>query len=767
VNEFKAYFLALSLLLCSFVADARAAEDETTPPAGEEIADGDEPQVEAKGAEPAAHDAPGVVSMDVISIVGDAEDASRIGGSVTVVDESKLEEKEYDDIHRVLRQVPGVYAREEDGFGLRPNIGIRGASSDRSAKVTLMEDGILFGPAPYSAPAAYYFPLTTRMIGVEVFKGPASIQYGPHTVGGALNLVTRPIPNQPIVAADFSYGQRNSLKLHGWGGGRYKGFGLLIEGVRLESDGFKDLDGGGDTGFDRSELMLKGDYRWPQITEVDLVSEVKLGYSTEGSNETYLGISDDDFDRTPNRRYVSSERDRMVWDRCQYQLSQFVGFGPDLRFRFTAYRNDFDRIWRKLNRFEEGAPTLRDIFADPTGVNAVYLSILRGDSDSTQPLETLLVGTNSRDFVSQGVQLVGGGQLVTGPLNHRPESGIRLHYDEIVRDHTEDPFRMENRTLVPTGGARRQVADNTGESLAVAFYMRDEFDWGPLTLTPGLRVESIWTHFDNRLPQQMGLPTDSEDSQNVVMPGIGGVYFINDEVNLLAGVHRGFSPVAPGESDDADPEESVNYEAGVRYTGRTVSGLAIGYYNDYDNLLATCRQGTGCPPEDVDKQFNAGGVDIYGVEFLVDTEQDIGWGIQIPASLTYTFTHSSFRSSFNSASEVFGDVEKGDELPYVPEHQVTFSVGAKYGPLGTTTTLSYVGEMRDVAGKGNIPANELIEDHFVADLVAHWDFNDRGRLYLGIDNLSDNEYIVSRRPFGARPGLPFQVMGGIKYHLGG
>ena len=61
-----------------------------------------------------------------------------------------LELFENDDPHAVLLKVPGIYLRQEDGYGLRPNIGLRGASSDRSKKVTLMEDGILFvhlGPA--------------------------------------------------------------------------------------------------------------------------------------------------------------------------------------------------------------------------------------------------------------------------------------------------------------------------------------------------------------------------------------------------------------------------------------------------------------------------------------------------------------------------------------------------------------------------------------------------------------------------------------------
>ena len=70
-----------------------------------------------------------------------------------------------------------------------------------------MEDGILLTPAPYSAPAAYYFPLMSRISGVEVFKGPAAIRYGPNTIGGAINLQTRKILEKH---------QRPSIWATGW-----------------------------------------------------------------------------------------------------------------------------------------------------------------------------------------------------------------------------------------------------------------------------------------------------------------------------------------------------------------------------------------------------------------------------------------------------------------------------------------------------------------------------------------------------------------------
>ena len=50
---------------------------------------------------------------------------------------------------------PGVYSREEAGFGIFPNISLRGVNTLRSAAITMMEDEVNIAPAPYSAPDAY------------------------------------------------------------------------------------------------------------------------------------------------------------------------------------------------------------------------------------------------------------------------------------------------------------------------------------------------------------------------------------------------------------------------------------------------------------------------------------------------------------------------------------------------------------------------------------------------------------------------------------
>ena len=88
------------------------------------------------------------VEIEVIEIIGSQEEALEIAGSASVITTEDLKIYEYTDIHKILSTVPGINFRPEEGYGLRPNISIRGTYADRSGKVTLMEDGGLIAPAP-------------------------------------------------------------------------------------------------------------------------------------------------------------------------------------------------------------------------------------------------------------------------------------------------------------------------------------------------------------------------------------------------------------------------------------------------------------------------------------------------------------------------------------------------------------------------------------------------------------------------------------------
>ena len=256
--------------------------------------------------------------------------------------------------------MPGVYIRQEDGYGLRPNIGMRGSSSERSAKIALMEDGILIAPAPYSAPAAYYFPMMTRITRVEVSKGPSAIRYGPNTVGGAVNLISKPIPRDRELTLDVAGGQYRFGKLHATVAEAREHVAVMVEALKLRTDGFKELDNGASTGFDKNDFQVKMRLSSSSDAEIYHRLDLKVGYSDELSNETYTGLTDDDFAMNPYHRYAGTQLDNMDWRHLRFQLGHHIDMSGKLQVDTTIYRNDFTRDWAKLKRiFRPIAPWLK------------------------------------------------------------------------------------------------------------------------------------------------------------------------------------------------------------------------------------------------------------------------------------------------------------------------------------------------------------------------------------------------------------------------
>ena len=601
------------------------------------------------------------------------------------------------------------------------------------------------------------------MQAVEVFKGPAAIQFGPNTIGGAVNLVTRAIPNKPEGMLDISYGMTNYGKLHAHFGVSNRWGGLLLEGVVLTSDGFKELDGGGDTGFDKGELMLKGMLQTDPLATVHHRVDLKAGYALEASNETYLGLSDADFAENPHRRYASSALDKMESERFQLDLSYALNIGDWLEVSAKVYRHDYSRSWRKVGRFQAG-PTLSDILASPDGAErAVYYAILKGEEDSFTQGEALMLGTNARGYVSQGATLDSTLRLETGPLTHDIELGLRVHFDQIERDHREAAYLMEGGALVDAEQAPSITTQNIGSTLAVAGHLIYGLSaWG-LTLSPGVRFEAIESTMEDLL-----IGESATNSQLVALLGLGLHYSITPDLGVLAGVHQGFSPVSPGQPLEVEPERSTNYELGVRYLRPAASSTlleAVGFISDYTNLVGECGFSAGCDSEQLDQQYNAGEVFVAGLEFAGAHRFDLGAEISLPLRLSYTFTHSEFMTDFSSTNPQFEEVRVGDKLPYVPEHQASLSVGVEGQNWGLTLAGTFVDAMLESAGQAQDGTAQSTDILVMLDLAAQVRPLDALEVYLKVDNLLMQDAIVSRRPYGARPSKPFSVNLGLKLHL--
>ncbi len=704
-----------------------------------------------------AEEAESKQNIERINILGSAAAVNETPGSAYYMSEEELKEFEYTDIMRALGNVPGVYVLEEDGWGLRPNIGMRGTGVNRSDKITVMEDGILSAPAPYAAPAAYYFPTFARIEAMEVLKGSSSIQYGPRTTGGVLNLVSRSIPNDDFAGfVDIGAGEHGFGKFHTYMGGSGERAGGVFEVLRYQADGFKDV-ANSESGFYRNDIMSKVRVNLDDAGRHQV--EFKFKYSDEVSDDTYMGITDADYQSNPYGRYAASQLDEMTTEHTLMQATHQWALANGGVLTSSIYRNEFARNWYKADQV--GGVSLK-------GGGLELASAFETGAETGDTLSVRLKN-NNREYLSQGVQTqydfaINGNEYVLG---------ARYHEDEEDRFQWVDLYEMDaalNMALADAGVPGTD-ANRVASAEAFAAFAKARMYFDDLTVDFGARFEDITVkreNFGSDL-QRLNTPELRENSTTAFLPAAGITYRLNDSWVALAGVQKGFAPAAPG-NNEQENEESWNYEAGIRYAGTVdygyVSGDArfevIGFYSDYSNMHGNCTAAQGCDLNNIGAQVNAGEVEVMGAEVLGAYTYALNDAIDVALDAAYTFTKAEFQNSFNSNIGIWGNVTAGDEVPYQPEQQLRTGIALKGSVWSLAFNARYLGEMRTVAGASTVAADEKIAARTIFDMAARYQLAENQSVYVSVDNLADKTYTTTRMHGGVMVGKPRQINVGFQ-----
>ena len=695
--------------------------------------------------------------IESVTIIGTAEDQRNLAGSGQIISADSLLKAMDTDIQKILTAVPGVYMRTEEGYGLRPNISIRGTAIERSAKVTIMEDGVLVAPSPYTSSSAYYFPTTGRIHSVEVLKGPSVVTQGPQTIGGAINLISTPIPNTPSGKFIQELGENGMMRTHAYYGATNGNFGALIEVHEHESDGFDSIANvGGDTGFDKSDLMFKVRYE----NEIHSFT-FKMVDLDETSNQSYVGLSQASFNANPRVRYGATAYDKMMNDGEQTSLT-YVGDFENFNVQFTSWQNDYHRDWFKVSDFnndkEHGEQDdINELISDANNGSANAQAIL----DGQLPVE-IEYKHNNRYYTNEGYQFTVNTSLgihdLTLGYRDMEDSESRIQAHEYA-DQAADGSLSAVYGYVGLSGSNNRLR----ESSATSYYLQDTMDFGKLDITVGYRSEDYdqrhrrWGEGagPNLTAVRVTSVRDTFATNDHTTQSFGATYEVNEKLTLVAGFHEGMTPMF-----GADPEEADNTELGIRYSDGATNIEMFYFASEYSNLAAECTlvSGAACNADE-SAVFSGGSADVEGLEFSGSWIFE-GNGVSYPVALAYTSTDATFNNS--SESDYFGVVAAGDDLPYIPSSSMSLVAG-----FLTENGLS--GNMRliDVGSSCSIAACGIynkIHAHTIIDLNIRKALSDSMDIYAIIENVSDDADIISRAPSeGARSQKPRTLKVGFSY----
>ena len=673
----------------------------------------------------------------------------QLPGAADSLERADLESAHVLSVNEALRKVPGIYARDEEGLGLRPNIGLRGLNPTRSSKILLLEDGLPLAYGPYGDNATYYHPPVDRFERIEVLKGSGQVLFGPHTVGGVINYITPAPPAQLSRRLDLTSGTRGFREVHAEIGNTFNAFalgetGVLLNGTWKHSDGARAR-----TDLEQGDLGIK------IVQTLSATQQLTLRASSlrEDSQVSYSGLTLAEYRLNP--RGNPFNHDRFELNRQAVSVTHGWQLAPGTTLTTSAYYTAFHRDWWR--QASNSAQRPADA-SDPTCGGVANLNTTCGNEGRL------------RDYSTLGVEPRLAWQGSLAGMEADLQVGARLHRE------TQDRLQINGDTpTARTPGTSVNAGlreDNARDVMARSGYVQLALRAGALSVVPGVRYERMRFARSNHLNGTSGSTTVSQ-----VIPGLGLVWQASDHLSWFAGMHRGFSPprvedvvTNAGGTVDLGAERSWNSELGVR--SRPAPGVSLEatvFRMDFANQIvpASAAGGAGAT------LTSAGRTLHQGAELLatLDRSNLFGSGWNGWTRLAWTWLDDArYLGVRNSTVSGYTAVSvSGNRLPYAPHHTGTWAIGvesprgfgaqvelahtgAMYGDDLNTVALTADGQRGQLGGYTvvNLALNQRLLD-------------DQLHLHLAAKNLLGREYLADLSR-GILPGAPRQLQAGFSYN---
>lgn len=693
-------------------------------------------------------------AMPGITIIGQKERLfAKIPGAVSYIDQQELNLAKPLSGNEIMRRVPGVHIVDEEGIGMRINIGIRGLDPDRSRSVLMLEDGIPVALAPYGEPEMYYTPAIDRMQGVEILKGSGQILYGPQTIGGVINYITADPPDEP----------QGSLKLRGGQNGFLSS--MLSYGTSFDNSGFnvqylrKQADNIGPTWFRINDFTSKFKVKLSEISTIG----IKLNVYDELSNSTYIGLTQTMFDKGGEDFVKMAPDDRLDVSRYSASLNHELRFNEKMKLTTTVFGYNTVRNWQRQD-FSTGGT----MPGNATGV-------VWGDTDVPGGYIYMRnsTGNRNRQFKVAGIEPRFVYDYMLGSIENNLQAGVRyLH--EVANEQ-----RVNGKKYNASSGDLTEDEIRTGNAFS-AYIQNKFFLSSKLSAHAGVRFENFDYERDIRRRNFGSGVRDTlliaSSGVNAIIPGAGFNYALSPDVVFFGGVHKGFAPprvkdaiTGNGDPIELDAENSSNYELGLRmYPIRELYLEMTGFVMNFANQIIPVSESSGGTGSGL---VNGGRTLHKGIETIVTLDfgklLDLNYGIQFQSNITYTQAHYAADRFLPDGDETT-NIE-GNRLPYSPTWLFNNSlmIDAPFG-LSFMLTGNYVDDQFTDELNSLLPTADgrigRMESYATFDATALYRLpvkNTNISANFSVKNLTNERYIVSRRPQGIRVGLPRFVTAGI------